>query len=160
MSVGEPVRVLVTGSRTWPAGGLVWDVLSAYRRTMLVAGQPMVVVHGAARGVDTMADAWADEHGVERDPHRYFSRLGRAGGHVRNAHMVSLGAAVCLAFIQDRSSGASGCAALADRAGIRTWVWRDLCPRELNRPRRCSARCRHRWVLRHYRDAETGVPIF
>ena len=137
------VRVLVTGSRTWPTSMLIDDVLSAYRRVMIRPDQSMLLVHGDAQGADQMADRWAASRLVEREPHPYMSEHGRAGGHIRNAYMVRLGAAVCLAFIYERSAGASGCAAAAHAAGIPTWVWRGACPR--NPARRCSARCRHRW---------------
>jgi SLOG family YspA-like protein len=43
-----------------------------------------------------------------------------AVGQYRNAHMVSLGADVCLAFIRADSPGATGCATLAEDHGIRT----------------------------------------
>jgi hypothetical protein len=141
----EPVRVLVTGSRTWTDVALVWGVLDAYCRTMVEPGRPVVLVHGRALGADRQADAWARRRGVQREPHPFFSHLGRAGGHARNGHMVSLGADVCLAFIRAGSDGATGCARLAHRAGISTLVWRDRCPDPDRQPWQCTARCRHRW---------------
>lgn len=139
-----PVRVLVTGSRTWRDAPLVWDVLASFRRVMIRPGRTMLVVHGKAGGVDTMADNWADQQGIPREGHEYFGHLGRTGGYARNAHMVGLGASVCLAFIHDRSDGATGCARLAHAAGITTWAWRNVCPCEA-RPGPCGPRCRHRW---------------
>jgi hypothetical protein len=37
---------------------------------------------------------------------------------MRNQHMVSLGADLCLAFIANNSPGATGCMKMAHRAGI------------------------------------------
>lgn len=49
--------------------------------------------------------------------------MDRGAGPRRNAAMVELGADLALAFLRQRSRGASGCAGLAARAGfpVRRW---------------------------------------
>ena len=116
---GRRVRVLVTGSRAWADSAVVEGVLDRLRAEH---SDRLVVVHGACRwGADVLADRWARRRGVavERWP-ADWARLGRRAGMVRNAAMVASRPDLCLAFIRDRSPGASHCAAAAEAAGIRT----------------------------------------
>jgi hypothetical protein len=110
-------RILVTGSRTWDDALVLAAALAEAAQD-----EPVTVVHGACpSGADRLADVIATATGwtVERHPARW-GELGKRAGFVRNAHMVNLGADVCLAFIRDGSRGASHTAALAEDAGIRT----------------------------------------
>jgi hypothetical protein len=125
-------RVLITGSRTWTD----WPLIRVELRNLVMQaqGQEIVVVHGAARGADTIAGAIARRMGltVEEHPvtHEVWARVGRRAGHVRNAHMVALGADLCLAFlcpcVQEKCNrteahpthGAEQCVKLARDAGI------------------------------------------
>lgn len=114
-------RVLVTGSRNWRDRRTVWLALQG---ELDRHPEGIVVVHGAARGADDIADRWAwgmyemgynvlpEDHPAEWD------RFGAAAGHIRNYHMVKLGAAVCLAFPLEESKGTFGCMELAEKAGI------------------------------------------
>lgn len=105
-------RVFITGSREWRDDTTI--------RWALVEHVPLgaILVHGTARGADTVAaEFWAPFGSVEPHP-ADWDRYGRRAGHVRNAEMVAAGADLCLAFIRDRSPGATGCAALAEAAGI------------------------------------------
>jgi YspA, cpYpsA-related SLOG family len=107
-------RVLVTGSRTWEDERTIRDAL----RLHYAAGA--ILVSGACpRGADAVAERiWAEWGGqVERHP-ADWQRYGRSAGMRRNREMVTLGADVSVAFIRDGSPGATGAAALAERAGI------------------------------------------
>jgi hypothetical protein len=109
-------RLLVTGSRSWND----WDAI----RSVLAArySPDTVLVTGACpQGADAIAEAvWRRFGGdVERHPAQW-SKHGRAAGPRRNKAMVELGADECLAFIRDDSAGATGCAAMAESAGIPT----------------------------------------
>lgn len=127
----SPMRVLITGSRTWESdtttadGHTLHDVLDT---TALVAAEAgflgLLVVHGGANGADLLADEWVRSRkrrgwpvSVERHP-ADWGMYGRRAGFVRNAHMVKLGADLVLAFILNGSRGATGCADLAEGAGI------------------------------------------
>lgn len=116
---GEPVRVLVTGSRTWEAAEVIVVAL-AEAFAVNPPGEDFTVVHGACpAGADDMADRAARRFGWQVERHAAdWDRYGKAAGFRRNIEMVKAGADVCLAFIKDGSRGASHCAAAAKRAGI------------------------------------------
>jgi YspA, cpYpsA-related SLOG family len=112
-------RILVTGSRTWTDPHIIFGALvDAWND--IGAPDDVVLVTGAARGADQLAETvWTTDlhRPVERHP-ADWTRLGKRAGLVRNGHMVTLGADICLAFIRDNSRGATSCAAMAERAGI------------------------------------------
>lgn len=115
------MRVLVTGSRDWHCPALAHAVVMRLRERY---GPGLVVVHGAARGVDqSFADA-CEALGVQHEPHPADWSLGRRAGPERNAAMVALGAGLCIAVSRDiaASRGTRGCARLAIAAGIPTWL--------------------------------------
>jgi hypothetical protein len=137
-----PYRVLVTGSRDWPNRRAVEDTLTTAGALAIALGQRLTVVHGDCRtGADRIADAWAEWHrnrGRDIDIERHHARdFGPwpAAGPKRNAHMVSLGADACFAFIgpctkpdcrrpqPHGSHGATNCADLAEQAGIPVRRW-------------------------------------
>lgn len=117
-------RVLITGSRDWSDTRAIHDALDAY------AEPGDTVVSGACpTGADAIAETyWRTRGPVERHPADWSK--GRGAGPARNAHMVNLGADLCIAFISDCTSprcripgrhdshGATGCARLAEAAGI------------------------------------------
>jgi YspA, cpYpsA-related SLOG family len=132
----EPFRLLVTGSRDWTRTAAVWaELLKVWNG--LPEGQPLIVVHGDARGADSHAKSWAagmarhgyliteESHPADWDTH------GKSAGFLRNEAMVGLGADLCLAFIMPcqaggrcrtrrphGSHGAAQCAEKAAAAGI------------------------------------------
>ena len=116
--MGEPYRILVTGSRDWADENLIAGAL-LHEASRVPSSRGITVVHGTARGADTMANRVAlhYEWQVERHP-ADWERHGKAAGYRRNAEMVALGADVCLAFIRDESRGATHCADAAEKAGI------------------------------------------
>jgi len=115
-----PYRVLVAGSRDWDDGELLAWELGLALGDGFRDGRRGLVVHGACpTGADAMADRLARDHGIEVEPHPADWELhGRAAGPRRNREMVKAGADVCLAFVKDCSPGATGCADMAERAGI------------------------------------------
>lgn len=114
-------RVLLTGSRTWTR--------SLLRDVLLWLPERAVLVHGYAKGADSLADqvwgAWLDRR-VEQHPlPEGWWRINWRAGFERNEHMVALGADLCLAFIRAHSGGATHCAAKAEAAGIPTFRFRQ-----------------------------------
>jgi hypothetical protein len=115
-----PYRILVTGSRDWADGDVIAWELGWAAGEGARDGRRAVIVHGACpTGADVIADRLARDHGfaVERYP-ADWDRFGKGAGPARNLEMVRAGADVCLAFILNGSRGATGCAGMAERAGI------------------------------------------
>ncbi|MBF6540764.1 DUF2493 domain-containing protein [Nocardia farcinica] len=128
-------RLLVTGSRNWTDRQIIRDALARAWRDLQPG--PIVLVHGAARGADTIAsDIWTggglpDEphpakwdqacgptctHRRQRDSRVYHT----CAGGIRNQLMVDLGADLVLGFpIGAGWSGTKDCLARARAAGIR-----------------------------------------
>lgn len=87
-------RVLVCGSRDAKPRGRA----AAAVRAVLGALQPSCVVHGAAPGVDQVADEWAWWHEVPAETFPADWSLGFKGGPLRNEEMAKSGASLCLAI--------------------------------------------------------------
>ncbi|MFJ9101344.1 SLOG family protein [Streptomyces sp. NPDC102405] len=132
----KPYRILVTGSRAWTDRDRIWLELGNTVSTLDI-NRELVIAHGACRtGADQMADEWARKYGATPEAHHAEDHgTWPRCGPIRNWHMVNLGADICLAFIGPCTSprchrprphlshGASGCADLAERAGIPTKRW-------------------------------------
>lgn len=79
------MRVLICGSRNWTDGDAIAQV---------VADLPndCAVIHGAARGADSLADRWADFYGLVRYPFPAdWAKHGRRAGPIRNQQMLDEG---------------------------------------------------------------------
>lgn len=109
-------RVLLTGSRDWPEPRFIEHVLEALWTRL----GPFVLVHGDARGADRIGADYQDMKGRPSEAHPAdWDRYGKRAGFIRNAEMVALGADLCLAFIHNESRGATMCADLAEKNGIK-----------------------------------------
>lgn len=119
-------RILVTISRDWDdfetAANALLDAASGY--------DDVTVVHGASQ-MDWFMAGVAYMSGMDTEPHPAdWDRYGKAAGSRRNAEMAAAGANVCLALVMPCSQpscrkrgphgshGATGCAELAENAGI------------------------------------------
>lgn len=111
------MRVLVTGSRAWPAPDAVARALAPW-----IAGHTgsLVIVHGdCPSGADAIARRVATDNGIRHEPHpAEWGRYGVMAGPIRNQEMVDLGADACLAFPLGRSIGTRDCMHRAKKAGI------------------------------------------
>jgi hypothetical protein len=127
--VSREYRLLVTGSREWRDEGRVRATLRACLDKWGCPAAAAVVVHGAARGLDSIADGVAKQLGMRVEPYpvpRWAWRKEYAGlraGHERNALMVRLGADGCAAFPLGLSAGTRGCMVICEDAQPRIPVW-------------------------------------
>jgi len=111
-------RILVTGSRNWSDRATVVAALQPYA----LAFPGAMLVHGdCPTGLDRIAaEYWAAwRFPIEAHPAQW-DVFGKNAGPIRNKHMVSLGASVCLGFPIGTSLGTRGCMELAVAAGILT----------------------------------------
>lgn len=109
------MRVLVCGDRAWTAREMIREVLEQAR--------PTLVIHGGARGADTLAGEVAEEMDL---PVKVFpadwKRYGKAAGVLRNQQMLDEGQPdLVLAFHTDLtcSKGTLDMVRRAKAAGIR-----------------------------------------
>lgn len=104
------MRVLVCGGR---------DYADEHAVLVALSGLPpgTVVVHGAARGADNLAERAAGSLGLVTEPHPAdWERLGRRAGPVGNAEMLATGVDLVIAFPGGR--GTADMVARARRAGV------------------------------------------
>ncbi|MGW6597882.1 DUF2493 domain-containing protein [Streptomyces sp. NPDC055036] len=124
---GQLIRVLVTGSRAWTNTDRIAEALGQVIRLSGCRPHDVLLIHGACPvGADALADEFATQIGmrVQRFP-ADWETFGKAAGFRRNAEMVNLGADVCLAFIRNKSRGASMTARMAEKAGIPTKIFEE-----------------------------------
>lgn len=86
------MRILVCGGRDYRDAKTVFEALDYL--------QPSVVIHGDARGADTLADVWACLNDVEVQRFAAdWNKHGRKAGPIRNQEMADCSQAdLCLAF--------------------------------------------------------------
>lgn len=125
-----PQKVLVTGSRDWTNREAIHRELSKFP-------PGTIVVHGAARGADTLADEVAKSLGFEVRPYpvtkQDWEEIGKAAGVLRNSKMLTEehpdkdGRAFtwCLGFSENlaESRGTKDMVKKTERAGIPTEVF-------------------------------------
>lgn len=121
-------RVLVCGGRTFgiaqdvPGGALAAamqrDLLKTFLDRALKAGRISTIIHGGAKGADSLADEWAKANGVpvEVFPADWETH-GKAAGGIRNRQMLVEGRPdVVLAFAG--GVGTANMCAQARKAGV------------------------------------------
>lgn len=121
----EQPRILVTGSRDWTDVDAIahalfaaWEELGRPNGAVLVQGE--CHLGGADQIAAQIWQSWGfpvEGHPAEMGPD------GHVLGPKRNAHMVSLGADLCLAFPLPSSRGTKNCMRLAREAGIPVRVY-------------------------------------
>ena len=125
------MRILVTGSRDWTDRDAIYRALNAacvefdlnhepdeYGNTMPDPSK-VTIVEGGARGADAIARDWCYSADFMPETHKAdWDLYKRRAGIIRNAEMVNSGIDLCLAFIKNRSKGATHCAYVAERKGI------------------------------------------
>lgn len=113
------MRLLITGSRDWTDELAIMQAIS----DVAIPPEAWTLVSGACpTGADRIAEQFAEGLGMTLELHpAEWEKYGKRAGFKRNDEMVDLGADICLAFIKNRSKGATHTAHFAERAGIPTY---------------------------------------
>lgn len=119
------MRVLICGSRTWdkpiPVDVIVGGFASVY------GPENVTIIHGGARGADSMAGSAAHRHGVDCEMFPAdWATHGKAAGPIRNQRMLDEGKPdLVVAFTNDlrASRGTADMVKRAERAGIPAYVF-------------------------------------
>jgi hypothetical protein len=108
-------RVCVTGGRDFALASILNKVLDELHKVHKFT----LLIHGAARGADTLADEWAKARGIERQPFPadWMGDGPKLAGPIRNSRMIAVGKPqLVVAF--PGASGTHDCVSKAVRAGI------------------------------------------
>lgn len=113
------MRVMITGSRLWIDRKLIKEELEKLPRNV-------IIVHGGARGADSIASDLAAEMDLDVEIHiPNWKDQGRSAGIIRNNKMLDSGIDLVLAFQVNDSRGTQHAIDGAKRRGIKTIVHRD-----------------------------------
>jgi YspA, cpYpsA-related SLOG family len=127
-------RILVTGSRDFNDYRTIMRGLTVAIEDVIAsrpADKEIVIVHGNARGADTLAKEFAlrAAHYMTSKGYRLrheahpakWDEYGRGAGPRRNQEMVDLGADLCVKFVKRGASnrGTTDCSNRATKAGIK-----------------------------------------
>lgn len=110
--------ILVCGSRKWADRLPIWDALFRLRH------ETELVIHGAARGADTLAGDVCRDLGIP--VHEYpadWDRYGKGAGFIRNSRMLKEGQPdLVLAFTEEPEGGTAQMVKLARKADVEVRV--------------------------------------
>jgi hypothetical protein len=108
------MRVLITGGKRFENWSLLVEALDRLHEE----GGITTLIHGAAKGADTLAGEWARTRGVEViSCPADWKRYGRAAGPIRNKQMlVEHKPNLVVAF--QGSTGTANMVSIAEKAGV------------------------------------------
>lgn len=109
-------RILVCGGREYDDATRVWGCLTRVYRKY----PHLVIVHGNARGADSLARDWAIRHNVPHEAHPAdWDRHGKKAGPIRNQEMLDSGLDGGIAFPGGR--GTADMVRKMKAAGVPVW---------------------------------------
>lgn len=105
------MKILVCGGRDFRDDVYVDEVLHHYLDIVTM------IIHGGARGADTLAGYWAGDHDIPclRVPAKW--QKGKAAGYIRNKQMLTYGPDLVIAFPGGR--GTANMVQLAKESGLK-----------------------------------------
>lgn len=119
------MRVIVTGSRDWGRGEIVFGALGGLWNMCQMMDTTLTIVHGGCpSGADRFAHDFAlGKAGVREEVFRAdWNRHGKMAGPIRNAEMADSGADLVMAFWDGTSRGTENMIRRARERNIPTIV--------------------------------------
>lgn len=108
--------MLICGSRDWPDHAIVREVIEDLAQQH---GDELTIIHGGARGADTIAHEICMGLGVRTEVFLAdWERYGRGAGYMRNTKMLNTGPDLVVAFHMHNSSGTGHTVRQAKDRGI------------------------------------------
>lgn len=119
----DSIRVLICGGRDYSDRAFMHRILGT-----LQEGTPKIreVIHGAAKGADSLAGEWAKQHGIPSLEYPAdWQKHGRAAGPIRNELMLREGKPdLVIAFHGGR--GTAHMCRIAKEAGVEVWQAEEI----------------------------------
>ena len=116
-------RVLVSGSRIFDDERLAFKVLDDIHQ-IDCEYQPLIIVHGGAKGADNIAARWAYDRGMHSEVFKPdWDNLGKAAGILRNIDMLRSGVDLVVAFPRGHARGTKHMIKIAQEAGTEVRVY-------------------------------------
>lgn len=110
-------KILVCGGRDFDDHELLNKILDEHTRNRNM--KDVVVIHGGARGADTLADVWATSNGCEIKKYLAdWNDWGKAAGPMRNAKMLEDNPDIAIVFAFPGSNGTADMVKKSLAAGI------------------------------------------
>jgi len=107
------ITILVCGGRDYHDRNLLFKVLDKLK--------PTTIIHGAARGADTLANDWAISRKVNVIEYpANWNKYGKSAGPVRNRQMLNTNPDIIVAFPGGR--GTAHMIKIAQKQGIETII--------------------------------------
>ena len=121
------MRILVTGDRHWTDKFFINKILREIWYELDEFGIPLVIIHGCAKGADSIAGEIGEKQGLEviKFPASWHKH-GRAAGPIRNQLMLDEGKPDLVIAFHDNiieSKGTKDMVNRAQKAGIETRVY-------------------------------------
>lgn len=113
------MRVLITGSRIFDDAYILNLALDGFCEEREVDKKSLTIVHGGARGADSLASLWAKKNGVEVEVWKPdWDSYGRAAGIMRNQDMLNSGVDIVIAFPKGEARGTRDMMRRAKKEGV------------------------------------------
>ena len=114
------MKVLICGDREWEDYWAIYDVISRLDRSS-------IIIHGAARGADTIAGTIAKKLGFKEvvAVPAEWKVYGKAAGPIRNKKMLELEPDLVIAFHNniENSKGTKNMKEIAEKKGVEVQVY-------------------------------------